>query len=191
MTSNDKGQLMVGMAADLPSVAAQVPQNPGFTRQLAEEGCRGQPEVPRRAVEAEPAHLPDLRSAEDIEPDSISFASERSKRTRRPSARVREYLQYALEMAQSTETVPEKPRGRKARPSRSKRKQEDEDEDEDEGEGNNENTHYGFQSTQETGTEAQAAAELVGFSSHTGSDLVHLNNGTLVSISPPFKSLSI
>ncbi|KAM0263011.1 hypothetical protein ACHAQJ_001389 [Trichoderma viride] len=179
MTSNDKGQLMVGMAADLSSVAAQAPQNPGFTRQLAEEGCPGQPEVSRRAVEAEPANLPDLRPAEDFEPNNSILASERSKRTRRPSARALESLQYALEMAQSTETIPEKPRGKKAQPSRSKRKQEDQGEDEDQDEGDDENTHSRFGSTQEAWTEAQAAAEVVGFPTPTGSDLVHLNNSTL------------
>ncbi|GFP57591.1 hypothetical protein TASIC1_0008043200 [Trichoderma asperellum] len=102
MTSNDKGQLMVGMAADPSSAAAQTSQNPGFTTQPAEGVFRTQLDMSRRAMEAEPANLPGLRAIGDFEPENVSFALERSQRARRPSARARESLQYALEMAQKS-----------------------------------------------------------------------------------------
>lgn len=122
MTSNNEGQLMVGIAAGIPSVTGQVFQNPGFTRPFAELGCCSQPEVPR-AVEEEPEQsLPDLKSAKDLEPDTNAVL-ERSKRKRRPSARARESLQYDLEMGQCAETISEKLQGKKARPSKPKRKQ--------------------------------------------------------------------
>ncbi|UKZ57003.1 hypothetical protein TrVGV298_010853 [Trichoderma virens] len=123
MTSNSKGQLVVGIAADIPSVTGQVPQNPGFIRQFAELGCCSQPEAPR-AVEEEPEQsLPeDLKPAEGLEPDTNVVVLERSKRKRRPSARARESLQYALEMERCTETISEKLQGNKARPSKPKRK---------------------------------------------------------------------
>lgn len=117
---------MVGMAVDLSKLADRAPQNPGYTRQPAEQGYRRQPEVPRRAVEAEPAHLPNLRPAEAFGPDE-SPTLQRSKRSRRLSARARESLQYALELEEDTETASDKPRAKKARTSRSKKQQEDGD----------------------------------------------------------------
>lgn len=187
MTSNDKGQLMVGMTADPSSAASQASQNPRFTRQPAEGVFRTQLEVPGRAAEAEPANIPDLRLAGDFESENFAFALGRSQRARRPSARARESLQYALEMAQSTEITPEKSRGKKARCSRSSRKQADQDEDEGErcSKDGNESIRLRYGSAQETGAEAQtAAAELVGFCIRAGNDLIHLNNSILVSISP-------
>ncbi|RFU77077.1 hypothetical protein TARUN_5161 [Trichoderma arundinaceum] len=162
MTSNDKGQLMVGMAADILSAAEGAPQNPGSAKQLAEQGYRDQPEMPRRAaMEAEPVNFPGLRPAVGAEPD-IDALLERSKRTRRLSARARESLQYALEMGQITETIHEKPRGKKVRPSRSKRKQADED------------AQFGFGSTQEAGYQGEAA--VIAPPTQTGGSLAHPND---------------
>ncbi|KAL7929377.1 hypothetical protein V8C35DRAFT_325223 [Trichoderma chlorosporum] len=128
MTSNSKGQLMVGIVADIPSVTGETPQNPGFVRQFAELGCCSQPEV-QRAAEGEPeSELPDLNPAEDLEPDA-NVMLERSKRKRRPSARARESLQYAMEMEQCAETNSEKLQGKKARPPKPKRRQADEAKD--------------------------------------------------------------
>ncbi|KAL6892105.1 hypothetical protein GGI43DRAFT_430202 [Trichoderma evansii] len=186
MTSNNKGQLMVGMAADPSSAAAQTSQNPRFTRQPAEGVFRTQLEVPRRAMEAEPATLPDLRPTGDFEPENVTSALDRSQRARRPSARARESLRYALEMVQSTEITPEKSRGKKARYTRSSRKEPDKDKDKDEREkcskDDSENIRLRSGSTKETGTEAQtAAAELVGFCIRAGNDLIHLNSSILPS----------
>lgn len=193
MTSNDKGQLMVGMAADPSSAAAQTSQNPGFTTQPAEGVFRTQLDMSRRAMEAEPANLPGLRAIGDFELENVSFALERSQRARRPSARARESLQYALEMAQSTEITPEKSRAKKGQCSRSGRKQADQDDDGkmpsgDEGE----NTRHRPKSMRETGTETPtAAAELIGFCIRAGNDLVHLNSSILVSISPLSKAMRL
>ncbi|PNP59133.1 hypothetical protein THARTR1_01381 [Trichoderma harzianum] len=125
MTSNNKGQLMVGFAAGIPSVTGQSPQNPGFTRPFAELACCSQPEVPG-AVEEEPKQsLPGQSSAQDLEPDNgnTNVVLERSKRKRRPSARARESLQYDLEMGQCAETSSEKLQGKKTRPAKPKRRQ--------------------------------------------------------------------
>ncbi|KAL7957439.1 hypothetical protein V8C34DRAFT_314842 [Trichoderma compactum] len=122
ITSNSKGQLMVGFAA----VTGQVPQNPGVTGPFAELACCSQPEVLPGAVEEEPEQsLPGVTSAEDLEPDNANanVVLERSKRKRRPSARARESLQYDLEMGQCAETSSEKLQGKKARPSKPKRRQ--------------------------------------------------------------------
>lgn len=185
MTSNDKGQLMVGMAADTSSAAGQTSQNPRHTGLPAEGVFRTQFEVPRRAMEAEPASIPDLNFEEDFGVENTTSALERNQRARRPSARARESLQIALEMAQSTEITPEKSRGKKAQCSRSSRKQADQVEDEREREGKNDGkgSHFGSWPAQETRVEAPAAAaELIGFCIRQGNDLVHLNNPRLVSI---------
>ncbi|KAH0491957.1 hypothetical protein TgHK011_003358 [Trichoderma gracile] len=122
MTSNDRGQLMVGIVSDVSLAADEDPQNPGLVTQPAEEGMPGQPEVPIRAVEGEPASsLPDLSPAEDLEPgdDDVVVPQQRSRRARRPSARALESLQVALELEQYAETTPEKSKARKTgRPSR-------------------------------------------------------------------------
>lgn len=189
MTSNNKGQLMVGMAADTPSAAGQTFQNPRSTGLPAEGVFRTQFEVPIEAVEAEPASFPDLRSEEDFGAQNATSALERNQRARRPSARARESLQVALEMAQSTEITPEKSRGKKGPCSRSSRKQTDRVEDERErgGENDGKSSHPRSWPAQDTRVEAPAAAaELIGFCIRQGNDLVHLNNPKLVSISHIF-----
>ncbi|UKZ72239.1 uncharacterized protein TrAtP1_013181 [Trichoderma atroviride] len=183
MTSNDKGQLMVGMAADASSAAGQASQNPRPTGLPAEGVFRTQLEVSRRAME-ELASIPDLRSAEDFGAQDATSALERNQRARRPSARARESLQIALEMAQSTEITPDKSRGKKAQCSRPSRKQADQAEDEGEmgGEDDGKSSHFGSWPAQETRVEAPAAAaELIGFCIRQGNDLVHLNNPRLPS----------
>ena len=115
MTSNDRGQLMVGIVSDMSLAAGQDPQNPGLATQLAEEGFPGQPEVPIGAVEGEPvSSLPNLDPTEILEPgDNVVAPKQRSRRARRPSARALESLQLALELEQNAETIPEKPKERK------------------------------------------------------------------------------
>lgn len=187
MTSNDKGQLMVGTAADTPSAAGQTFQNPRSTRLPAEGVFRTQFEVPSRAMEAEPASFPDLRSEEDFGAQNATSALERNQRARRPSARARESLQVALEMAQSTEITPDKSRGKKGQCSRSSKKQADHVEDEREkgDENDGKSSHPMPWPAQDTRVEAPAAAaELIGFCIRQGNDLVHLNNPKLVSIPP-------
>ncbi|KAK1242980.1 hypothetical protein MKX08_005792 [Trichoderma sp. CBMAI-0020] len=183
MTSNDKGQLMVGMAADTSLAAGRTSQNPRPTGLPAEGVFRTQFEVPRREME-ELAGIPDLRSAEDFGAQDTTSALERNQRARRPSARARESLQIALEMAQSTEITPEKSRGKKAQCSRSSRKPADQVEDEGEGGGENDgkSSRLGSWPAQENRVEAPAAAaELIGFCIRQGNDLVHLNNPRLPS----------
>ncbi|KAL6883141.1 hypothetical protein HDV57DRAFT_527383 [Trichoderma longibrachiatum] len=116
MTSNDRGQLMVGIVSDISLAAGQDLQNPGLAAQLAEEGFPDQPMVSIVAVEEEPASsLPDLDLAEDLEHgDDVVVPQQRSRRARRPSARALESLQLALELEQYTEPSPEKPKARKA-----------------------------------------------------------------------------
>ncbi|KAL6856753.1 hypothetical protein J3F83DRAFT_769484 [Trichoderma novae-zelandiae] len=125
MTSNDRGQLMVGIVSDISSAVGQDFQNPDLAAQLVEEGFRGQPEVPVGAVEGEPvSSLPDPSPAEDLVPGgTVVVPKQRSKRTRRPSARVRETLQLALELEHNAETTPEKLKGRKKGRQSKKRKQ--------------------------------------------------------------------
>lgn len=195
MTSNDKGQLMVGMASDSSSAAAHVHQNPGHTGLPAEGVFRTQFEVPRQAMETEPAIIPDLSLSDDSEREPQNAAAsvlERNQRTRRPSARARESLQYALDMGQSTEITPDKSRGKKAHCARSDRKQADQDQGQDQGQGegerfrgdDGESTRFRPWTTQENRAEAPAAAaELIGFCIRKGNDLIHLNNPKLVSLS--------
>ncbi|KAL7910503.1 hypothetical protein GGI35DRAFT_479346 [Trichoderma velutinum] len=174
MTSNNKGQLVVGIAAGIPSVTGQVPQNPGF-EPFAELGRCSQHEVPR-AVEEEPKQsLPDLKFAEDLEPDT-TVVLERSKRKRRPSARARESLQYDLEMGQCAETTSEKLQGKKARPSKPKRKQAGEAKGSQGPEGP-EDSQGGLKPTQETDTQEadtqEAAAAVTVPRVQTRGSLVH------------------
>lgn len=193
MTSNDKGQLMVGMAADTSSAAGQTFQNRRPTGLPAEGVFRTQFEMSMEAMEEEPADIPDLRFAEDFGAQDTTSALERNQRARRPSARARESLQLAMEMAQSTEITPEKSRGKKAQRSRSSRKQADQIEDEGERGGENDGkSSYLSWPAQETRIEAPAAAaELVGFCIRQGNDLVHLNNPKLVSNSHLFQATSV
>ncbi|KAM0514532.1 hypothetical protein ACHAPE_006827 [Trichoderma viride] len=183
MTSNDKGQLMVGMAADTSLAAGQTFQNPRPTGLPAEGVFRAQFEVSMQAMEEEPADIPHLRFAEDFGAQDTTSALERNQRARRPSARARESLQLAMEMAQSTEITPEKSRGKKAQCSRSSRKQADQVEDEGERGGENDGkSSYLSWPAQETRIEAPAAAaELIGFCIRQGNDLVHMNNPKLPS----------
>jgi hypothetical protein len=185
MTSNDKGQLIVGTVADISPAAGQTSQNPRSIGLPSEGVFRIQLEVPKQAMEAEPADIPSLRHAEDFLPQDVNSVLGRNQRIRRPSARARESLQYALEIAQSTEITPEKSRGKKSQYSRSSRKQADQVEHE--GERGSENDGKGTRlrswPAQETRVETPAAAaELIGFCIRQGNDLVHLNNPKLVSI---------
>ncbi|KAL7919431.1 hypothetical protein ACQKWADRAFT_315673 [Trichoderma austrokoningii] len=185
MTSNDKGQLMVGMATDSSAAAVHVHLNPEYAGLPTEGIFRTQLEVPVQAMETEPAIIPDLSLSDDSEPHVVASALlERNQRTRRPSARARESLQYALDMAQSTEITLDKSRGKKAHCARSSRKQADQDESEGEecSEDDGESTCFKTWSTQETRAEAPAAAaELIGFCIRKGNDLIHLNNPKLPS----------
>lgn len=193
MTSNDKGQLMVGMAADTSSAAGQTFQNPRPTGLPAEGVFRTQFEMSMQAMDGEPADIPDLRFAEDFEAQNNTSALERNQRARRPSARARESLQLAMEMAQSTEITPEKPRGKKVQFSRSSRNQADQVEDERErgGEKDGKSSYLSWPA-QDTRIEAPAAAaELIGFCIRQGNDLVHLNNPKLVSNSRLFRVTGI